>query len=194
MPVTVTCPACRSILQVPEQFAGRWITCPTCRAGFAAMPDEDWPGLPLAHSPLDPPEPPGPPEPGVAQPPAVVQPPSVVPATTEVVGGRAERCYDCGQLIPEGDVCRMNVMTGSAGGVMTSFDWGTGHQRYGLIAMGQRGRASLCPDCYENRQIQDAHETAKQKNINMVLLAIGAVLLFGFCLIGLVSSIGGSGR
>jgi len=34
------CPTCKTRIKVPSKFLGRWISCPKCKSGFAAMPDE----------------------------------------------------------------------------------------------------------------------------------------------------------
>jgi predicted Zn finger-like uncharacterized protein len=37
MPLNLTCPSCQSRLQIPEQFAGRKVKCPTCASVFDAQ-------------------------------------------------------------------------------------------------------------------------------------------------------------
>jgi hypothetical protein len=36
----VECPGCHRSFPIPDEFMGRWIACPHCNMGFAAMPDE----------------------------------------------------------------------------------------------------------------------------------------------------------
>jgi len=43
MPLHVTCPACQLAFGLPDEMAGRWITCPSCATGFAAGTDQPLP-------------------------------------------------------------------------------------------------------------------------------------------------------
>jgi hypothetical protein len=88
----------------------------------------------------------------------------------------------------------MDIRTGTAGGFMTSWGYGTHDTRWGVIGMGQRGRVSLCPSCWQSRQTQADIETDRlattNRTTNLVLLTIGALIVCAFCLAGLFSSIG----
>src|SRR5438128_836124 len=54
MPVAVACPACKRSISVSEEWLGKWIGCPSCGMGFAALrsePTNEIPETEYTHPP-----------------------------------------------------------------------------------------------------------------------------------------------
>jgi hypothetical protein len=127
--------------------------------------------------------------PGPASKPIVVQPlpthdgrgtsPPVRPSPQVIIV--AERCYECGRTIPEGQVYRWSVAVASAyvPGVVTSY----GHHHsysYGRV-VSQHARVSLCEVCAAKR------EQREKVACRVVLVVCVLLLLLPVALIAVIA-------
>jgi DNA-directed RNA polymerase subunit M/transcription elongation factor TFIIS len=151
------CLLCNAALSVPPEQTGRWIECPNCGEGFAAAAKEPSP------------------------------PPHVQGHSNSSAGAArrdrpktrlsTERCYDCGELIPEGDSCRRIVTVSYS---HTSGSYGSGTQRgsYGGSSS-TTAKVSLCPEC-------DAERDAYQRTVIRAFAIIGGIAALVLVIVAVV--------
>ena len=83
-----------------------------------------------------------------------------------------ERCHDCGQLIPEGEICRMTIVIGSTQGFR---HW---------------GRVSLCMDCYRSRERAIKKREDRKNLLGSIGCLVGIAALAAIGLVILLDKLG----
>jgi predicted Ser/Thr protein kinase len=111
MPLVISCPNCRSQMQLPDDAAGKQFRCGKCQNIFAvggarapAAPAAVGAGVAAAGAgaaavATRPAPPPAPPKPAAAKPPAPAGGPTTCPACGTQVPEGAVSCMDCGYLL-----------------------------------------------------------------------------------------------